>query len=108
MALTARVYRSPSSKSMIRQKRYLLARGGSSGESFQRVLRKALPRGGIQLMFQRLFGSWGLLLLVALSGGTRQSQSPVLGSGQGIDHVGVAVRDLNATVEIYRNRLGFT
>jgi len=59
-------------------------------------------------MFQRVFGSCGLLLLLALSGRAWQSQSPVLGSGLGIDHVGVAVRDLNATVEIYRNRLGFT
>ena len=61
-------------------------------------------------MFQRLFGTWGLLLLFALGGTTRQSQSqsPVLGSGRGIDHVGVAVRNLNAAEEIYRNRLGFT
>lgn len=61
-------------------------------------------------MFQRFFGTCGLLLLAALSAITRQSQSrsPLLGSGQGIDHVGVAVRNLKATEEIDRDRLGFT
>lgn len=61
-------------------------------------------------MLQRSFGTCGLLLLAALSESTWQSQSHslVLGSGQGIDHVGVAVRNLKATEEIYRDRLGFT
>jgi catechol 2,3-dioxygenase-like lactoylglutathione lyase family enzyme len=61
-------------------------------------------------MLQRLLGTCGVLLLVAMGGRTWHSepQSPVLGRGQGIDHVGVAVRDLKATEQIYRDRLGFT
>jgi catechol 2,3-dioxygenase-like lactoylglutathione lyase family enzyme len=61
-------------------------------------------------MSNRLFDSWGLLLLLTLGGSTwlSQSQSPVLGNGRGIDHLEVVVRDLSATAEIYHNRLGFT
>lgn len=61
-------------------------------------------------MSNGLLGSRGLLLLLAFGGSTwlSQSQSPVLGNGRGIDHLQVEVRDLGATAEIYRNRLGFT
>ena len=61
-------------------------------------------------MSHRSFGSWSALLLIALAGSSWSSQppSPVLGSGRGIDHVEVAVRDLNATAEIYHDHLGFT
>jgi catechol 2,3-dioxygenase-like lactoylglutathione lyase family enzyme len=31
-----------------------------------------------------------------------------LGSGKGVDHVGIAVRDLDSRVQLYRDRLGFT
>jgi catechol 2,3-dioxygenase-like lactoylglutathione lyase family enzyme len=61
-------------------------------------------------MSHRLLGAWAVLLIVTLSWSTTspQSQSPVLGNGRGIDHLEVAVHDLNATAEIYHNRLGFT
>ena len=65
-------------------------------------------------MSHQSFGSWSVLLLLALAGSTWASQppppspSPVLGSGRGIDHVELVVRDLGATAEIYHDRLGFT
>lgn len=34
--------------------------------------------------------------------------SPLLGSGKGLNHAGIAVRDLDSCIELYRNRLGFT
>jgi len=61
-------------------------------------------------MSHRLLGAWAVLLIVTLGWSTAspQSQSPVLGNGRGIDHLEVVVHDLNATAEIYHNRLGFT
>lgn len=34
--------------------------------------------------------------------------SPVLGSGHGLDHVGIAVRNLSEAEQLFRERLGFT
>lgn len=65
-------------------------------------------------MLRQPYGSWALILLLIAASSTNwtnrssQSASPLLGTGHGIDHVGVAVRDLNAAVEVYRDRLGFT
>lgn len=52
------------------------------------------------------------LIFACVALGTRGQSappvSPLLGSGKGVDHVGIAVRDLGSRVELYRDRLGFT
>ena len=63
---------------------------------------------------ERLFVFAGAVLLVAafspapqLTDNTTRTPS-VLGTGRGIDHVGIVVRDLDDTVRVYRDVLGFT
>jgi catechol 2,3-dioxygenase-like lactoylglutathione lyase family enzyme len=64
----------------------------------------------VQFISHQSFGRWSVLLLIALARScwSSQSPSPVLGSGRGIDHVEVVVRDLTATAKIYHDHLGFT
>lgn len=49
-----------------------------------------------------------ILAALGMRGQSSHPVSPLLGGARGVDHVGIAVRDLDSCIELYRNRLGFT
>jgi len=58
----------------------------------------------------RLLSVFFLFSCAALATRTESllSDSPLVGRDKGVDHVGIAVRDLDSRAELYRSRLGFT
>ena len=48
-----------------------------------------------------------LFMMVSCSGHGQESTNPLLGSGRGVDHMGILVKDLENTCRDYEQILGF-